>query len=178
MNHIILAGRGPPTARAFGPGGSLMLGGRRPGQSPEPAPASSTGGGSKPSMARKTMTGSPLVALDVDDDRLAGPELLPQDLLRQRILDQALQRPAQRPGPERRVVTLARPRSTWPPGSAPGRGPGSPSWSRSRLIIRSMISVTSSLVSSWKTMVSSIRLRNSGRKWALRASLTLSFIFS
>ena len=38
--------------------------------------------------------------------------------------------------------------------------------------------MTSALVSSWKTIVSSMRLRNSGRKWALSASLTFSFIRS
>ena len=43
-----------------------------------------------------------LVALGVDDDRLAGVEFLPQDLLGQRVLDEALDRTAQRPGTERR----------------------------------------------------------------------------
>ncbi len=38
--------------------------------------------------------------------------------------------------------------------------------------------VTSSWVSSWKTMTSSMRFRNSGRKWAFSASLTFSFIRS
>ena len=47
-----------------------------------------------------------LAVLDVDDDRLAGPELLPEELLRQRVLDQALDGPAQRPGTERGVVAL------------------------------------------------------------------------
>src|SRR5215470_1214710 len=42
----------------------------------------------------------------VDDDRLARVELLPEDLLRERILDEALDRTTQRPGTERRVVTL------------------------------------------------------------------------
>ena len=42
---------------------------------------------------------------------------------------------------------------------------------------RTMI-VTSARDSSWKTMVSSMRFRNSGRKCAFRASLTFSFIFS
>ena len=38
--------------------------------------------------------------------------------------------------------------------------------------------MTSSLVSSWKTIVSSMRFRNSGRKCALSASLTFSFMRS
>src|SRR6478672_1243557 len=48
------------------------------------------------------------VRLGVDHDRLAGAELLPQDLLRHRVLDQALDGTAQRPGTERRVVALLR----------------------------------------------------------------------
>src|SRR4051812_3508371 len=47
-----------------------------------------------------------LVALGVDDDRLARVELLPQDLLRQRVLDVTLDGAAQRPGAQRRVVAL------------------------------------------------------------------------
>ena len=43
-----------------------------------------------------------LVALGVDHDRVAGVEFLPQDLLRQRVLDDALDRTPQRPGTERR----------------------------------------------------------------------------
>jgi len=49
-----------------------------------------------------------LVVERVDHDRLAGVEFLPQDLLRERILDHPLDRPAQRPCPERRVVALRR----------------------------------------------------------------------
>src|SRR5216683_1835670 len=47
-----------------------------------------------------------LVVLDVDDDRLAGPELLPQDLLRQRVFDHALDGPTERPCAHRGVVAL------------------------------------------------------------------------
>ena len=72
--------------------------------SAEPLPASSTGGGSMPSMARKTISSSSRV----DHDRLAGVELLPQDLLRERVLDHALDRTPQRPGAERGVVALRR----------------------------------------------------------------------
>src|SRR3990172_4115551 len=43
---------------------------------------------------------------DVDDDRLARAELLPEQLLGQRVLDQALDLAPQRPGAERRVVAL------------------------------------------------------------------------
>src|SRR4051794_16239630 len=49
-----------------------------------------------------------LVVERVDHDRLAGVEFLPQDLLRQRVLDHPLDRPAQRPRPERGVVALRR----------------------------------------------------------------------
>ena len=47
-----------------------------------------------------------------------------------------------------------------------------------RASFRSTISMTSSRESSWKTMTSSIRFKNSGRKWAFKASLTLAFIRS
>ena len=47
-----------------------------------------------------------------------------------------------------------------------------------RLIIRSTISVTSSLRQLVEDDVSSMRFRNSGRKCCLSASLTFSFIFS
>ena len=52
------------------------------------------------------------------------------------------------------------------------------SCSRTRSTSRSTISVISVVVSSWKTMTSSMRLRNSGRKWRLSSSCTFSFIFS
>ena len=45
-------------------------------------------------------------------------------------------------------------------------------------IIRSTISTISSWVSWWKTMMSSTRLRNSGRKCCFSSSLTLGFIRS
>ena len=38
------------------------------------------------------------------------------------------------------------------------------------------MSVTSAFDSSWKTMTSSIRLRNSGRKCCFSASFTFSFM--
>src|SRR5262249_39776550 len=44
------------------------------------------------------------LAFDIDDDDLAGPHLAEQDLLRQHVLDRPLDSPAQRPGPEHRVV--------------------------------------------------------------------------
>ena len=47
-----------------------------------------------------------LAVLHVDDDGLAHAEFLPQDALRQRVLDELLDGPAQRPGPERGVVAL------------------------------------------------------------------------
>ena len=50
-----------------------------------------------PSTARNTISS----VEHVDDDRLAGVELLPQDLLRERVLDQPLDRTAQRPRTER-----------------------------------------------------------------------------
>src|SRR5437867_2899468 len=46
------------------------------------------------------------VVLDVDDHGLAGVEFLPQDPLRERILHQALDGPAEGPGPEGGVVAL------------------------------------------------------------------------
>src|ERR1700704_6533019 len=48
------------------------------------------------------------VGLGVDHDGLAGPELLPEDLLRHRVLDQALDGTAQGPSTERGVVALLR----------------------------------------------------------------------
>ena len=54
-----------------------------------------------------------LVVERVDHDRLAGVEFLPQDLLRERVLDHPLDRTAQRPGPERRVVALRRRAAAW-----------------------------------------------------------------
>ena len=47
-----------------------------------------------------------------------------------------------------------------------------------RVIIRSTILTIWSSVSWWKTMMSSIRLRNSGRKCFFSSSLTLCFIRS
>src|SRR5437879_6006467 len=47
-----------------------------------------------------------LVVLRVHDDREAGAELLPQDPLRERVLDHALDGAPQRTGAERRVVAL------------------------------------------------------------------------
>src|SRR5215211_5161576 len=47
-----------------------------------------------------------LAVLGVDHDHLAGGELLPQELLGQRVLDHSLDGPAQRPGPEGGVVAL------------------------------------------------------------------------
>jgi hypothetical protein len=44
--------------------------------------------------------------LHIDHDRLADPEFLPQDPLRQRVLDHLLDGPAQRPCPELGVVPL------------------------------------------------------------------------
>src|SRR4029079_18709063 len=49
-----------------------------------------------------------VVAFGVDNDGFARVEFLPQDLLGQRVLDEALDRTAQRPGAERGVVTLLR----------------------------------------------------------------------
>ena len=66
-----------------------------------PLPASSTGGGSTTPFDRAEHD---LFAVGVDDDRVAGVEFLPQDLLGQRVLDEALDRTAQRPGTERGVV--------------------------------------------------------------------------
>ncbi|COX25946.1 Uncharacterised protein [Mycobacterium tuberculosis] len=52
------------------------------------------------------------------------------------------------------------------------------SWPATRLIIRSTIRMISSRVSWWKTMMSSMRLRNSGRKCFFSSSLTFCFIRS
>ena len=46
------------------------------------------------------------VDLDVGDDRLAGPELLPEQALGERVLDEALDGPTQRTGAELRVVAV------------------------------------------------------------------------
>ena len=48
------------------------------------------------------------IALRIDDDRLAGPELLPENLLREGVLDELLDRPTKRTSAERRVVALLR----------------------------------------------------------------------
>ena len=76
-------------------------------QSAGPASASSIGGGSKPSIGPEhdhCLARALGIGLGVDDDDLAGAELLPEEPLGQRVLDQALDGPAQRPGAERRVV--------------------------------------------------------------------------
>ena len=67
-----------------------------------PDPASSTGGCSI------TLDGAEhgLVVGGVDDDRLAGVEFLPQDLLRERVFDGALDRTPQGPRTEVGVVAL------------------------------------------------------------------------
>src|SRR5580700_6663066 len=44
------------------------------------------------------------LAFDIDDDDLASPQFAEQDLLGQHVLDRPLDRTAQRPGPEDRVV--------------------------------------------------------------------------
>src|SRR5438309_1304182 len=49
-----------------------------------------------------------LPVVHVHDHRLARLELLPQELLREGILDQTLDGAAQRPGPQRDVVALLR----------------------------------------------------------------------
>src|ERR1700733_8557007 len=46
------------------------------------------------------------LALHIDDDRLADPEFLPENLLREGVLDELLDRPAKRTSTERRVVAL------------------------------------------------------------------------
>ena len=46
------------------------------------------------------------IGLGVDDDDLAGAELLVEELLGERVLDEALDGPTQRPGAERGVVAL------------------------------------------------------------------------
>ena len=78
--------------------------------------------------------------LGVDDDRLADPELLPEDLLGERVLDELLDRPPQRPRPEGRLVAppgdelLGRTASARArcPGCRAGRPAGGPSGRRSR----------------------------------------------
>src|SRR5439155_14196453 len=54
----------------------------------------------------RSMLEGDVSVLDVHDDRLARLELLPQELLRQRVLDQTLEGSTQRPGPEGGVVAL------------------------------------------------------------------------
>ena len=117
------------------------------------------------------------VVLDVDEDDLAGAELLEQQPLGERVLDQALDGPAQRPGAQLRVVALVGEEVLGLLGELEAQALAL-ELALTRSIIRSTIWVTSSLVSSWKTMVSSMRFRNSGRKCCLSASLTFSFIFS
>ena len=76
-------------------------------------PASSTGGtsgGSMPPVCSNTISPS----TRVHDDRLAGAELLVEELLGERVLDQALDRAAQRPGAERLVVALLWRAAPWP----------------------------------------------------------------
>ena len=144
-----------------------------------PAPASSMGGGWIPSMARKLSCGpSPSIGiLHVDDDRLADPELLPEDPLGQRVLDELLDRPAQRPGTELGVVALLG-------QERPGRRRELEADALVRQLrdgpLHQQVDDLGDLgsESSWKTMTSSIRFRNSGRKCDLSASLTFAFICS
>ena len=72
----------------------------------------------------------------VDDDRLADPELLPEDLLRKRVLDELLDRPAQRPRAELGLVALARRRTPWPHGVSSRPMPWPSSCSRTRRIMQ------------------------------------------
>ena len=99
----------------------------------------------------------------VDQDRLAGPELLVQELLGQRVLHEPLDRAPQRSSAQRLI----------PPRSARNvlaRSVNSMSTSlalscsSTRRISRSTICFTSPVVSEWNTMTSSMRLMNSGRK--------------
>ena len=74
-------------------------------------------GGVKPSIAEKTMCCSPGFSgsgpTSTSDD-LTGAELLPEQPLRQRILDEALDGPTQRTSAEGRVVALVGEEDTWP----------------------------------------------------------------
>jgi hypothetical protein len=101
------------------------------------------------------------VLLGVDDDDLSGTELLVEELLGELVLDEALDRPPQRAGAEGGVVALVgdedlgRRRELDADALAP-------SCFSVRAMRRSTICVTSSLLSSWNTIVSSMRFRNSG----------------
>src|SRR4051794_35316285 len=115
--------------------------------------------------------------LGVHDHDLSGLEVAVEDLLREHVFDVTLDRATQRPGSKHRVVAL-----------------GSQQRLRCRcelethvLVLqlrvnaasmRSTIWMVSSSVNWWKTMMSSMRLRNSGRKCCFSSSLTFAFIRS
>ena len=67
-----------------------------------------------------------VLTLGVDQDGLTGVELLPQDLLGQRVLEVALDRAPQRTSTELRVVALLGQQELGFRGELEARGPGSP----------------------------------------------------
>lgn len=99
------------------------------------------------------------LALDVDLDRFAFLEFSCEDLNRERVLDQSLDRPLQRPGAEDRVVTLVGDQRFGAVGHvqaypAPGEVGAPPSW------MSTMVSI-SSRPRRLNAMISSIRFRSS-----------------
>ncbi len=112
-----------------------------------------------------------------DDDDLAGAELLVEQTLRQGVLDEALDGATQRSGAERGVVALVGDEALG------GRGELDADALAFELLLGAGDHEVDDLgdlglVSSWNTIVSSMRFRNSGRKCCLSASFTFSFMRS
>jgi hypothetical protein len=117
------------------------------------------------------------VVLGVDDDDLAGGELLVEDLLRQRVLDVALDRPTHRTSTELRVVAQIGEQLLG------GRLDLDAQTLALELLdqpLREQVDGLQHLVARQLVEhdVSSMRLRNSGRKWFFSDSLTFSFMRS
>ena len=118
------------------------------------------------------------VALAADEDRRAGLELAAEHEVGERVLDEALDRAAQRPGAHRRVVALLdeqllrlvrqldRDLVQRPSARARASSAGRRS------------STISSFSSLWKTMTSSMRFSSSGRKTFFSSLMTRLFMSS
>ena len=117
------------------------------------------------------------LALDVDQHDLAGADLAVEHLLGEHVLDLALDRAAQRPGAQDRVEAPLGQQVLGRLGQLdPHVAVAHPQLDRA--IMLSTMWTICSCDSGGNTMISSTRLRNSGRKCCLSSSWTLFFIRS
>ena len=123
-------------------------------------------------------TSSSFSRLPVDEDRRAGLELAAEHEVRERVLDEALDRAAQRPGAHRRVVALVDEQLLRLVGQLDLGLVLGHLLLEAGAACRSTIVRISSRVSLWKTMTSSIRFSSSGRKTFFSSPMIRSFISS